>query len=126
MLVSLLSAGLMLCALQAGPSKRLYRSSVDASTQVLYVTTNLAIIKRVTLNDQGKYQAFYSLVAAHYTEAPELASQTGDIIDNTLMMVVHRVGLSPDEKWLFFEPVHLDRERFVAVNLQIAEKALVG
>jgi hypothetical protein len=92
----------------AAPQKRLpYHFSGDFRTQVLYLSSLVAIEKFVRVDTSGDAKTFYTLGRAHREDA-ELAADTGDRFDESVKGNVKRVGTSSDGHWLLVESEDYD------------------
>ena len=104
-------------AVSTKPNQELpYRFSGDFQTQVVYLSTSVAIGKYLSVQGDGEVKTFFTLGRAHWVR-PELAADTGDRFDESVKGLIKRVGISEDGRWLVAESDELDRNTLTAVSL---------
>jgi hypothetical protein len=94
-------------ALPSAAMRLPYHFSGDFQTQVLYLSSLVAIEKHLSIYSDGDTKTFYTLGRAHREDA-ELASDTGDRFDESVKGMVKRVGTSADGHWLLVESDDFD------------------
>ena len=77
-----------------------YRHSTDFTEQIVYCANDYAILKSIRTGEDGEATTYFEIVKAHWEQEPELASYTGDKVDETLIKNPLRIGLSNDQQWL--------------------------
>jgi hypothetical protein len=104
--VFVFGALLLGCATQ---QKRLpYHFSGDFQSQVLYLSSSVAIAKHLSVYPDVDTKTFYALGRAHREDA-ELATDTGDRFDESVKGNLKRVGTSSDGHWLLVESDDYDQ-----------------
>jgi hypothetical protein len=77
-----------------------YRHSADFTEQIVYLANDYAILKSIRAGEDGEATTYFEIVKARWVQEPELASYTGDKIEETLINNPLRIGLSNDRQWL--------------------------